>query len=197
MSELLSIIKEYPNAIVALTAVIAVFMSFISIILTFFSLRMQRNYIFKSVTPIGNFSFSDYENLISVKLVNAGIGPLIINRFTAIKENGSMSKSIIELMPSLPRGLYWSTYFVNPEGFAILPSKSINLLEFKGNMDDPAFCKARNMAREHLSKIELRLVYSDLYEREMPEIKESMVWFSRHIREDNSNMNPPPKKSSN
>lgn len=183
MNEFFTLIEENPDLASTLTAMIAVFISFVSILIAAISLWMQRNHNFKSVKPIAIIDFSDYEDLISVKIRNSGTGPLIISRFIAKNKSGQSAPNIINLMPDLSEGFYWDTYFENIENFSIIPSKSMNLIEFSGDMKNPAFCDQRDTIRMSLSEIELSLEYKDIYGRRMPENRKEMKWFARHLPE--------------
>ena len=181
MEKLFTLIQENPEAVSALAAMISVFVAFVAILLTVISLSMQRRHNLKSVTPIASIEPSDYEDLIEVKIRNSGIGPLIVTQFEAKDKNGRSEDSLIGLMPKLPNGVYWGTYFENLKNYSIIPSESLRLLKFSGKVEDPNFCKVRDTIRKRLSEIEITLTYRDIYGREMPKEHKDMKWFARHF----------------
>ncbi len=187
MEELFKLIQENPNLASAFAAVVAVCISFLSILLTVISLGMQRRHNLKSVTPIANIELSDYEDLVAVKIRNSGTGPLIITRFDARDKNGNSAANLIRLMPDLSEGVYWDTYFENLENFSIIPSQSLTVLKFSGNDKDPLFCELRDTIRRCLSEMEVTLTYRDIYGRKMPKNQKDMKWFARHFIDDHEN----------
>ncbi|MBA7680811.1 hypothetical protein ES703_89132 [subsurface metagenome] len=154
---------------------------------------MQRRHNLKSVTPLSNIELSDYENLVAVEIRNSGTGPLIITRFDARDKNGNSANNLIRLMPDLPDGIFWETYFEKVENFSIIPSKSLTVLKFSGDNRDTHFCEARDAIRKRLSEIEVTLTYRDIYGRKMPKNWRDMKWFARHFI--NGNESKSPKKS--
>ena len=173
-------IKENSEVIIAITALCAIIISFMSIILTLISLFLQRKHNRKSVKPIGNIAISDYENLISVEIFNRGSGPLIIKEFTAEYRN-IIKNNLISLMPFLPENVSWSTFFDELNEFSILPGESINLLEFKPDLENIAEVNFRNEVRKVLSEIKVTLKYSDIYDCLMPIKVKKLSWFGRHF----------------
>lgn len=57
-------------------------------------------------------SVADYEDRLTVKILNNGSGPLIIKNVKERKES-QVRESLIAWMPSLPDSMYWPT-FVSP-----------------------------------------------------------------------------------
>jgi len=181
MANIVELVYQNPNVTSAIAAIFALLVALISIILTFASLWIQRRHNFKSVTPIANISLSDYENDIAVKISNFGTGPLIIKPLTVTQQNAPPSKNIISLMPDLPDGVTWTTFFENAENFAITPTNSITLIRLAGNDVDKNFSTARDIVRRHLRKLKLTLEYQDIYGRRMPKNTQDLKWFGRHF----------------
>jgi len=172
-------IKNNAELIIAITALCAVFISLLSILLTFISLYVQRKHNRKSVKPIANISISNYENLISVKIFNRGSGPLIIKEFVSEYRN-DIKNNLIDFMPDLPENVSWSTYFDKLNEFSILPSESINLLEFRPDLENNIETDYRDKIRKVLSEIKVTLKYSDIYDCLMPVNIKDLSWFGRH-----------------
>src|SRR5665213_941427 len=93
------------------TAIAALFVSSVSIILAFCGLMTQRRHDRKSVQPIGHISVGDYENEIFVRLRNDGVGPMIV-RVSRVRDSldGRTEISIVDFMPELPDGYLWKTF---------------------------------------------------------------------------------------
>jgi len=119
-----------------------------------------------SVKPIPDILTSDFENKIAVTLENNGTGPLIIKSFKACV--GDKSKSnVIDWMPSIPDGYYWSNWLRNFEDCAIKPFESKILLEFKLNIEDEIQREIRDNIRNALSKVSIEFCYTDIYNTKM------------------------------
>ena len=179
MTNIVELVNQNPNVASAIAAFLAAFAALISIILTVASLWIQRRHNFKTVTPIANILPSDYENDIAVRIRNSGTGPLIIRRLTVTQQGVPPAKNIISLMPDLPDGITWTTFFMNAENYAITPSNSITLIRLEDDDSNENFSKARDSVRYHLGKLKLTLEYQDIYGRSMPKNTKALDLFNR------------------
>lgn len=160
--------------------ILSLVLSLTAIIFTAVSIFLQKKHNQNAVRPIANIAISDYEDIISVKIQNNGTGPLIVKKFRAF--NAQENKiNLIDLMPNLPPGLTWTTFFSNLTGFAITPSKNLNLLELRVDPTVIAETNARDNIRRQLATISVELIYEDIYGKEMPIITKSLDWFGRHF----------------
>lgn len=180
MDKLVDLIKNHPDQINALAAVCALFVSFLSILLTIRTLRLQRIHNFKSLTPIASILIGDYENELTVKVKNAGIGPLIIERFTA-SDGEEQKDDVISWMPPTPAGIYWTTFTTNQEGRCISPNHETVVLQLNGDPSDESFRLFRNEVRHALSRLTVAIEYKDIYDRRMPIKQRDLKWFARHL----------------
>jgi hypothetical protein len=122
----------------------------------------------------------DYEDNLCIKLENKGNGPLIIKAFRAIKK-GQIKSTLIEWMPSLPEGIYWSNFHYNFEDTAIRPSESLILIELSIDINNKQQRKLRDIIRKELSQIDVELDYTDMYNQ--PELfpRHSLNYFARNL----------------
>jgi hypothetical protein len=144
----------------------AIFIALASLVATIWQAKITREHNILSVKPIPDILTSNFENRIAVTLENNGTGPLIIKKFEAIVSNKSKS-NIIDWMPNLPEGIYWSNWLKDFEGCAIKPFESKLLLEYKLDIQDKEQTKARDIVREALSKISIEFEYTDIYNTKM------------------------------
>ncbi len=166
-----------------LIAAVAVFISFLSILIGALSLRMQRSHNRKSVKPIGNILFSDYENLIAVNIKNTGIGPLIIKKLEVTNSSKSPRNNIIDWMPQHPKDLTWSNFLSIGTNFVIPPNQSLNIIELKtGQNISKTFAEFRDEIRKVLSDLTIELVYVDLYNKKQPVNRKELRWFGRNVK---------------
>jgi hypothetical protein len=178
MRNLFDLIRSYPDQINALVAICALFVSFLSIVLTLFTLRLQRIHNFKSLTPIADILTADYENLLQLTIRNTGVGPLIVERFT-VTGGEQEEDNVLCLMPELPPGLHWSDFSQNIEGRCVPSTQDLILLQLSGDPTDMSFAEFRESVRRELGKLTATLHYKDIYDRRMPAKQKKLNWFAR------------------
>jgi len=160
--------------------ILSLVLSLTAIIFTAVSIFLQKRHNRNAVKPIANIAISDYEDKLSVQIQNNGTGPLIVKSFRAFNEEENQN-NLIDLMPELPPGLAWTTFFSNLTGFAITPSKNLNLLELRVDPTSIDESNVRDAIRRRLSNITVELIYEDIYGKEMPIKTKSLDWFNRHF----------------
>jgi hypothetical protein len=79
MQDFISFLTANHDLVAAITAVAALFVSSVSIILAIFNMTTQRTHNRKSLMPIAHVRLGDYENRLFVQLHNDGIGPMLID----------------------------------------------------------------------------------------------------------------------
>ena len=181
--ELVKLVKEHPDQINALAAICALVVSFLSILLTFIALWLQRQHNFKSVTPIASILVGDFENKLQVTVKNTGIGPLIIEKFRVSGEDGQRD-DVISLMPASPTGIHWAAFTANIDGRSVPPNESMIILQLVGDASDEDFAAFRDDVRRALSKLAVSLEYRDIYNRKMPIKQRDLKWFARNLDEE-------------
>jgi hypothetical protein len=167
--------------VTAWTAIAALFVSLLSIILTCLSLWMQRTHNRKAVLPIGHIVVGDYEDDIFVRLRNDGVGPLILENVTVFR-NGSRKNTktaLIDFMPELPGGYAWTTFVRGVNGRALSPDGQITLIELKGEPSYEDFDSSKVIVRRELSTLCIEISYRNIYGDKMPIISRRLDWFGR------------------
>jgi hypothetical protein len=157
-----------------------VVVSFLSVWLTFKTLRLQREHNFKSLTPIGSILTADYENELAVTIRNTGVGPLIVEHLT-VSGGEQEVDNLLALMPPLPRGTYWTTFSPNIEGRCVPPDQDLTLLKLNGDPGNKAFAQFRDQVRLALSQLTVTLGYKDIYDRSLPPKSKQLEWFARNL----------------
>ena len=180
MKSLIDWLSQNKDVVQAFSSLLVILVGFLSIMLTVLTLRTNRRHNQLSVKPIADISASDFENKLSVTLDNRGNGPLIIQAFRAVK-NGVSKSSLIDWMPDLPPGLFWTNFTKNIEGCALRPSESIPLIEFSLDMKNRTHREARDLIRRALADITLELDYRDIYDNPFKFPQHSLSWFGRHF----------------
>jgi hypothetical protein len=188
MNELLAYLAKDANLTNALATVASTVIALAAFIISVASLFVSRATLAKqhrhnvlSVTPIPMVSVADYEDRLTVKILNNGSGPLIITN-VKVKKESQVQDSLIAWMPSLPDGIYWST-FVGPIGNrSLLPGNGITLLELTGDQPDKKFEKFRDECRAALCPLTVALEYTDVYGSAFEPHEKCLSWFGRNLR---------------
>jgi hypothetical protein len=177
VQEVISLLSANDKLVTSWTAILAVFISLVSIIITVVNVAMQRAHNRKSVLPIGTLSLGDYENQIFVRLRNDGVGPMIIDNISVhqIENEKEIGSTLIDLMP---KGVVWRTFVRDISGRAFAASKDIDLILFEGDSDDARFIDGRQRIREALSNLRVKVHYHSIYGEKLV-AERALDWFGR------------------
>jgi hypothetical protein len=168
---LISEIITSPNLI----ATIALGVSFLSIIIGFYGLWLQRKHNQLSVRPIGIVTLSDYENRLAIKVKNAGMGTMIIKSIETSDNEGNKKEYPIDWFP---QDIMWADF---RKGLpAIKEGDSIVLLEYKLDPQNKNSEKERENIRSILKNLTIRIKYKDIYDKEQQILSRSLDWFGRN-----------------
>ncbi|GAA4839580.1 hypothetical protein [Algivirga pacifica] len=177
MKEIFNKILEEPKAIIALCAVI---ISLISLVLSIVTAYQNRKNSRLGVRPLAYIYPPDYEDRIAVIIQNKGTGPLITKELKFTRDNNEKKSYLIDFMPDLEDGYYWET-FSKASKIILRPSEEKTLLEFKGDINDPKFIKQRDEIREALSKVQLKMKYTSIFNEKKPfKLDYKLTWFGRN-----------------
>ena len=180
MNLILEFVKQNPDQVNAFSAICALVVSFLSIILTVVSLLLQRRHNFKSLTPIASVIFDDYEDMVALKLKNTGVGPLIVEKFIAT-DGVEKKDNLISWMPNTPAGILWDNFYVYLDGIVVPPGEEVDILKLRGNINKESFNIFRDDVRKALSRLTVIIEYRDIYNRRMKGNQRNLQWFGRHF----------------
>lgn len=155
-----------------ITAISAIVISVLSILVSLWQLNIQRKHNYLSVQPSGYITFGDYEETIHVKLYNFGSGPMIVRKATFTK-GGETKSSVIGF---LPNDLPYTDFTEEVEGRTILPGNAITLVKMESEkLEEEDKFKLRN----YLSDMKGVIEYTNIYENKKFTIERNFKWFSR------------------
>lgn len=177
-NDLVATITAIANVLIAgLALIVAVF----SIRFTNAGIKSQREHNFLSVRPIPFIALADFENHIRVRVRNDGTGPLIV-KSVSVRESGKQPEhaELVAYMPTLPDGMAWTNFSSGEIGSIPVGGEAI-LLELKLNAGVAAEAAIRDACRQALSKLEIGVTYSDVYNSEFPEKVRPLDWFGRRL----------------
>ena len=70
-----------------MSVLVSVIISGLALLATFYQLYLQRVHNEKSLKPLGQIDLPDYKKQVAVHIRNNGLGPLILDRLTFIKDD--------------------------------------------------------------------------------------------------------------
>ena len=161
------------NAVIALAALLV---ATVSIFVSWRALRHQVRHNKLSARPIPFLSLSNFQNRLRVRILNDGIGPLIVRR-VAFSDGKRTEKDVIEWMPEPPPGIIWSLYTRRLENRSILPGTSVTLLELEGDVSNQSFAEFRDKCRRVLQKLSGTIEYTDVYGDDFAPYRRDMDFF--------------------
>jgi hypothetical protein len=162
------------ETIIAITAVIAVLMSIVSIIITILFSKKQIEHNKNSVRPICDIRYKDYEDKISVSILNAGTGPIIIENLVC-KNHTREAPKLISLMPKEIKT--WTTFCDDLTGKPIAVGGERILIELNPKEDDKDI---KYSVRNALKDITVYVEYKDIFDT-IFEAEQSLVFFGRTL----------------
>jgi len=150
----------------------------IAVIFTAITLQVQRKHNRLSVKPIAMITVADYMDRLSIYLQNKGTGPLIIKNLSFTDGRGRKEKAIINYFGPEVKGVVWSTFTGDIDGWAILPGENKTLIELIGDPMNKDFTDIREKVRKILASIQVELLYQDIYENDMPQKTRTLDFFA-------------------
>lgn len=162
----------------AIAALLALFVSIVSLCIAGWAAHLQRRHNKLSVRPLPEFTVADFEDLLRVKLRNHGSGPLLIKSFSVEGYDGK-HPALVDAVPSLP-GRPWTNFSGKIDGRSLLPGSEIVLLELVEDKGELGFGSSRDLARKALALATVSLHYSDIYETRFKPYRKALDWFGRH-----------------
>jgi hypothetical protein len=186
MEALIALLKTDSNAANAFgalasaaTAFLALLVSAVSVGISVWAVQSQRRQNQLSVRPLAAVTVADYENKLRVKLVNNGTGPMIVTAVT-VSDGSRALPSVLEWMPSLPKGRAWNTFSQAMANRSLAPGGEVVLLELTEYDEEQGFAKCRDIVRAALAPLTVNIEYTDIYNTVMPPHKQALSWFGRH-----------------
>ena len=161
----------------------AVFVSLVSLGTSIYFSWCTRDHNKRSVRPRPYVLPSDFENQMSVRLWNNGLGPLILRKVLALHEKKGSEGHLIDLIPSPPEDLYFNNFAKVRCGRTILAGQSLDLLDLGVDENNANAVSYRDQLRDFLGHVVVLIEYTDIYESTFPIHKQDLAWFHRDSEE--------------
>ena len=149
--------------------------------------NLQKQHYLKSVKPIGRIAVGDYENDIYVKIVNNGVGPLIISEFRVSSSNDLDIQDIhIDLFEIIPEEIKakistWTDFIRGTVKRAIKPGDELYLLRLTA-LDIENNREGINELKSFLQHLTLDWAYKDIYEEQTHRGESTkLAWLGRNL----------------
>ncbi|MBN8824099.1 MULTISPECIES: hypothetical protein [unclassified Spirosoma] len=154
----------------------AILISVLALLATFYQLHLQRVHNEKSLKPLGQIDLPDYNKQLAVHVRNNGLGPLIIDRLTFIKDG--QSYTIIDDCLDLNPRSYMRMAINNTVKRVVLPAAY--LVVFETQFGEHEGEGEINHARQQLAAITLKVEGRDIYDNKI-RLERNFNWFSRYM----------------
>ena len=158
----------------------AIILSVLALLATFYQLYLQRVHNEKSLTPLGQIDLLDQNRQLTLWVANNGMGPMIIDKLTFFKEGNAYTN--IEDCLRLDQRSYRRITINESVKKVVLPHAYLEVFatEFEEHEEEAQI----ENAREQLTPITLKVDYRDIYENKFI-LERNLDWFSRHVNKEN------------
>ena len=143
----------------AITSICSMIIAMMALILSLYSSYSQIKFSKKSVIPICNIVVGDYEECLFVKIMNVGLGTMIIDTVKCTDlRTGRIENILVNLLPDVNQK--WEDFSGPLEKFAFSAGHEVYMMKICPQND-----KIRNQLRKCLRHICINVEYRDLYNK--------------------------------
>lgn len=153
----------------------AIIVSILALIATFFQAYLQRVHNQKSVKPLGQIDFRDLNGHLFVAVTNNGVGPLIIEQAEYLKADKSHTK--LNDLLHIDIKMYDNVVVANGVVKVVYPGTQLRLFEI--TFEQLGSEVTIDQTRADLSLLTLKISAKDIYDNKI-ELARSLEWFNRH-----------------
>lgn len=126
-----------------------------------------------SQKPLLYLSYEDYKNHITIRIVNKGIGVLIVTNYYLLHdESGEITKGFYQLLTDISNKNIKATS--NEKGLILSPGEERILLDV-----DKAKEECLSFIREKCKHLIVFVEYKDIYNNHLPKYSKSLEWLGR------------------
>lgn len=162
-------------------ASIALIASAIGLVLSYITMKHQRQHNIKSVMPILHIDVWDYEDCIAVSLKNCGLGVALVKEITTTHKNESSIKNCLYawLPKKLGAMVNYSHYWITNKDFVIEAGACINLVRIPIDDSKADQIAVRESLREQIGYLTVHIEYDDIYGNPMTVKRKELTFFHR------------------
>lgn len=153
----------------------AIAISLLALLATFYQLYLQRVHNEKSLKPLAQIDLLDRDRLLYVHIQNNGVGPLVVEKLTFIKDDKQYHniEYCLSLNPRSYQHILISEFVqkvVLAGSYLEVFSKQFSAEDTHEQMDD---------IRQELASLKLRVEGRDIYDNKVS-VERDLHWFTRH-----------------
>jgi hypothetical protein len=163
-------------------ATIAFFALIIACLSVYFSLRalkIQQKHNELSVKPIPFIGLSDLQDRLIITFNNHGFGPLIVKSFEIIGseiQSYNLSDCVDNPPQEIIKGIF-TTIFPNR---SVPAEGDVDIMNVWIHKDEKVAREYMNDCRESLSKLSLKISYTDIYGNNFKQYEKTLIWFGKN-----------------
>jgi hypothetical protein len=152
----------------------------IAIILSLLAMHFEKKHNRQSVKPLAHILLDDSPDGLSIKLINKGLGPMIIEDFIAEDKYGKKENNIYYHLPKFKENRLFSfQYHTKPINYIVSKDEELSLLEIKGNITNKDYMDFKMYIRNILKDLTITIKYTDVYDKRMKDYKKEFTYFAR------------------
>lgn len=153
-----------------ITALCALVVSVASILIGYFSLKLQQKHNRLSVRPIGKIHFITFKDYIKIEICNDGTGPMLCLDVKIYDNGFNIKNNFRDAIPILQEKNDWLKISTSSQ-FAIGAGEQKTLLEISTDYVSPKFQHYYDQVLISLKKTTLELEYRDIYDKYIGTLK--------------------------
>ncbi len=154
----------------------ALALSILALLATFYQLYLQRVHNEKSLKPLIQIDVFDRDDLIAVRVQNNGLGPFIIERLSFVKGN-EVYNSIRHCISLDPKS-YHNVGITENVKKVVLPNNYLDVFSNRSKGDD--IVERTTKIKQELSILKLRVEGCDIYGNSVF-IERRLDWFTSYL----------------
>ena len=166
-----------------ITAIATTSLAVASFLVAAFSLWTQRSHNRRSVCPVAEILFGDYEGSLFIKLANSGVGPLTVVS-VSVEDGVNKKGNVIDWMPG---SIEYTDFVSVVSGRSIRPGSELVLLMLSERNNGDGFAERRDQCRAILNRLTIKVNYKDIYGKTRLSCcrpfraERSCEWFGRNL----------------
>jgi hypothetical protein len=152
----------------------------IAIFLSLLAIHFEKKHNRQSVKPLAHILLDDSPNGLSIKLINKGLGPMIIKDFIAENKYGNKENNIYYHLPKFKGNKWFSyQYHTKPINYIVSKDEEFSLLEIRGDIRNKNYMDFKMYIRNILKDLTITIKYTDVYDKKMGDYKKEFTYFGR------------------
>ncbi|PAW93174.1 hypothetical protein CKK33_06565 [Mucilaginibacter sp. MD40] len=160
----------------------ALALSIVALLATFYQLYLQRVHNEKSVKPLIQIDLTDQNGLLYVHMQNNGLGPVILEKLVFTKD-GKIYTDITQCVELNPKEYQRVT--ISGSVKVVPPGEYLEV--FSKQFGEDISVSVIDDVRHQLADLKLTVIGRDIYDHKIT-TERDLSWFARHLPKESHNM---------